>query len=203
MRERTREAVREDIRRTAVALFAERGFDAVRTEEIAAASGISARSFFRYFATKEDVLVSGAAAVGSQVRDRLASRPSDEDLWTSLRHALDVALDMMEAFGPLNFTAMTVIMTTPALRASHFEKHLVWEEALLPEIAARLSEDVASTAVRTWAHTAMGCLDVALFEWVRLDAAQTLPSLLNQAFATVSGLPSPATQQKPSSPSSS
>lgn len=185
LRERTREAVRGDIRRTAVALFAARGFDAVTTEEIAAEAGISARSFFRYFATKEDVLVSGAAAVGLQVRDRLASRPDGEDLWTSLRYSLDVALEMMEAFGPLNFTGMTVIMSTPALRASHFEKHLAWEEALLPEIAARLTEDVSSVEVRTWAHTAMGCLDVALFEWVRINAARTLPQLLDEAFGTI------------------
>ncbi|WP_083396392.1 TetR/AcrR family transcriptional regulator [Frigoribacterium sp. MCBA15_019] len=60
--ERTREAVREQVRATAIDLFVERGFHSTTTNDIAKAVGVSPRSFFHHFPTKEDVLNSGSIA---------------------------------------------------------------------------------------------------------------------------------------------
>lgn len=54
--ERKRQVAREHIEETALQLFVERGFDATTIADIAKEAGISTRTFFRYFATKEDVV---------------------------------------------------------------------------------------------------------------------------------------------------
>ena len=54
--ERKRQVAREHIEETALRLFVERGFDETTIADIADAAGISTRTFFRYFATKEDVV---------------------------------------------------------------------------------------------------------------------------------------------------
>ena len=58
------DAVAASIVEAALNLFDQKGFDGVTVDEIASASGISRRSLFRYFATKEDIVVSGHAAFG-------------------------------------------------------------------------------------------------------------------------------------------
>ena len=58
LRDRTRLAVRDQIARAATALFVSQGFDRTTIDEVAAAAGLSRRSFFRYFETKEDVVLS-------------------------------------------------------------------------------------------------------------------------------------------------
>ena len=55
LREKNRLKIELDLSRAAMELFAARGFDAVTVDAIAAAAGVSRRTFFRYFPTKEDV----------------------------------------------------------------------------------------------------------------------------------------------------
>jgi AcrR family transcriptional regulator len=81
LRDRQRAQVRADIRRAAFRLFVERGYDAVTTEEIAIAAGVSPRTFFRHVPTKEELLLApvrhGGAAIVSLLEERPASEPPD------------------------------------------------------------------------------------------------------------------------------
>lgn len=184
LRERTREAVGEEIRREALALFLRQGFDATRTEDIAAAAGISARSFFRYFATKEDVLVGESVPFGDQVLIALKARPPEEPTWTALRAALDPLVEAMESQAQRSLDMNRIIMSTPSLRAHHFEKHLAWARLLVPEVEKRIEENGASPSLRasTLVHIAMACLDVTLAEWVARDGAIKFGDLLDTVF---------------------
>jgi AcrR family transcriptional regulator len=76
--------VRADIRRAAYRLFAERGFEAVTTEEIAAAAGVSPRTLFRHVASKEELLLGPVRHGGAAIAALLEQRPT--------REAPDVAL---------------------------------------------------------------------------------------------------------------
>src|SRR5258708_29791956 len=82
--ERRRAATQLEIARIAVGLITEHGFDGVTIEAIAEAAGISARTFYRYFPVKEDVVVplisNGTAAFAEQ----LAARPPDEPLTAAI-----------------------------------------------------------------------------------------------------------------------
>lgn len=81
LRDRQRAQIRADIRRAAFRLFIERGYDAVTTEEIAAAAGVSPRTFFRHVPAKEELLLApvryGGAAIVSLLEDRPAGESPD------------------------------------------------------------------------------------------------------------------------------
>ena len=81
LRDRQRAQIRADIRRAAFRLFAERGYDAVTTDQIATAAGVSVRTLFRHVTTKEDLLLApvrhGGAAIVSLLEQRPASEPPD------------------------------------------------------------------------------------------------------------------------------
>jgi AcrR family transcriptional regulator len=157
------DAVAASIAATALALFDKKGFDGVTVDEIASASGISRRSFFRYFATKEDIVVSGHAAFGERITDRVKARPQGEDVWVSLRHGYDVLVDNVDRDPEGAARTMRVINATASLRAHTIEKHIAWAVGLAPEIARRLGDaDARRLEADALVHASFACLDVAL-----------------------------------------
>lgn len=84
LRARQRAALLADIHRAAHRLFAERGFDAVTTEDIAAAVGISPSTLFRHVASKEGLLVEPVLDHVSGIVGAYASRPADENAGPAL-----------------------------------------------------------------------------------------------------------------------
>jgi AcrR family transcriptional regulator len=157
------DAVAASIAVTALALFDKKGFDGVTVDEIASASGISRRSFFRYFATKEDIVVSGHAAFGERITDRVKARPQREDVWVSLRHGYDVLVDNVDRDPEGAARTMRVINATASLRAHTIEKHIAWAVGLAPEIARRLGDpDARRLEADALVHASFACLDVAL-----------------------------------------
>lgn len=175
--------MRNQVRAAAMRLFTEHGFDATTTEHIAREVGISPRSFFRYFPTKEDVLISGSIAFGVDVCNALAARPSSEPVWLSLRRSLDP----IAAAGSdeRNLEIVRIIMSTASLRAHNYEKHLTWEQAMVPLIASRLDgpDEAVLQRAEALAHVTMACLDVAMAQWVRTDGGTQLADLLDDAFS--------------------
>jgi AcrR family transcriptional regulator len=76
LRNRATRAVRAEIAAVAIRLFLEQGFEKTTVDQIAVEAGLSRTSFFRYFATKEDVLLGHLEELGQKVRDALAARPA-------------------------------------------------------------------------------------------------------------------------------
>src|SRR6185437_11157504 len=77
-----------EVEAVALRLFDERGFGEVTVEEIAIEAGISARTFYRYFPSKEDLLQVQIDRRSVALADALAARPSDEAPLVALRVAL-------------------------------------------------------------------------------------------------------------------
>lgn len=88
LRDRQRAQVRADIRRAAFRLFIERGYDAVTTEEIATAAGVSPRTFFRHVPTKEDLLLAPVRHGGAAIVNLLEQRPAAESPDVALTNAI-------------------------------------------------------------------------------------------------------------------
>lgn len=87
--QRRRRVLFDEYERIALTLFAARGFRSVRVEEIAEEAGVSARTLFRYFPTKEDFLLAYARRELAATVDAIASlEPSPTPLttaWTAIR----------------------------------------------------------------------------------------------------------------------
>ena len=101
-------------------------------------SGCRRASLFRYFGTKEDMVLQGLEETGRQIAEAFAARPDTERPWESLRRAFDVLTQSNEQAPEQALSYLRMLQETPSLRARHFEKQLSWQAMLEPEIARRL-----------------------------------------------------------------
>src|SRR5690349_21256908 len=85
LRERKKRETRDALTRTALELFAERGYDETTLAEIAEAAGVSTRTIFAYFPSKEDILFANTQAMCDALGHALAERPAGTDALTALR----------------------------------------------------------------------------------------------------------------------
>ena len=88
LREQRRERNAREIQQAAISLFAERGYVAVTVEDIAHEAGISERTFFRYFASKDHVLVAEAGRRIDVIHESLVQQDERLDAWQALRNAV-------------------------------------------------------------------------------------------------------------------
>ncbi|WP_201291527.1 TetR/AcrR family transcriptional regulator [Arthrobacter zhaoguopingii] len=184
MRQRTRDAVRQQIADAAIVMFDEQGFEETTVDQIAASVGISPRSFFRYFAAKEDVVLGDPMVHGEPVRRRLASSLESMPVWEALRSGFEPVVEIFESDPDRSLRAMRVIISTPSLRARHTEKHLAWMTVLVPLIADAMTVPETERQYQARAVTlcALTCLDLSTAEFVHRDGAVRARVLLDEAF---------------------
>ncbi|QMU77724.1 TetR family transcriptional regulator [Streptacidiphilus sp. PB12-B1b] len=155
-----RAAVRLAVAHRAVALFAERGVAATSGDDIARAAGVSPRTLWRYFATKEScvrpLLVSGAEAVAAALREQPAERPLAEALRAV--GAEGVSLGDHAAV----VAVVRLARTEPGIRAVWLQTHLDAEPALAEAVACRLGEDPDALRPRVLAAMVNAALRVAV-----------------------------------------
>lgn len=188
--ERKRQLVATELTESALQLLALKGFDGVTVDEIAAAAGVSKRTFFRYFASKEDVVVQFLSGMGTDIASALAARPADEPASVSLRHAVAVPLaactDQHPDHAARALRVVQLILRTPALLARLLERQAEWREALAAELARRRDVDpVADLYPRLAAGTALVAFHTALERWSDSEAAADPLELLDRAFGVV------------------
>ncbi|ROO61908.1 TetR family transcriptional regulator [Micromonospora sp. Llam0] len=189
LRDRTRRAVRADIASAAMRLFLEQGFEATTMDQIARQVGISRRSLFHYFGTKEDIVLGDHAEQGEIVRAALAARPDDEDAWTAIRAALKTLLDTMPYSLQEFLRINRMLKQSSALRARHIEKQQQWIDVLTPGVMARTAptapEPISQLRAGAVVAAAISCMEVATAAWVRSDGRLDLEALYDEAVAAV------------------
>lgn len=180
-------------------LFLEKGFEETTIDEIVTAAGISRRSFFRYFGTKEDIVVGRFVADGTILGEALARHP-DDDAWTALRAALVSAAES-EAEESQLLAISRMLYQTPSLRARSYEKHLGWYDSLVPEIERRLGDDTRATLrAKAIVGCVITCLDIAGEEWMRDGGTDPLMSYFDAALDAMRIGPDVTAPQQPQPP---
>lgn len=144
LRERKKQRTRLALIDAALDLFLAKGYEATTIDEIVAAVDVSQRTFFRYFATKEDVVTGFLSEYDQVLLEALAARPPGERPFTALFESLRVALRTIAESDPAEGARFRrvrqVIEATPALMAAQMARYSASAEALAAEIARR--EDV-------------------------------------------------------------
>lgn len=166
LRERKKERTRRLLADVALDLFETRGFDRTTVDDIAAAADVSPRTFFRYFAAKDEAVFDRAADVEDQFRALLASRPSDEPLLVSLRE-IGTALiggELVEEDRVRRVLAL--VRTQPALRSRYDGLMAIIEADLTAWAADRLGVPPSDLRPRLIAAAVLAARRVAMDIWL-------------------------------------
>jgi AcrR family transcriptional regulator len=148
LRERKKRRTRDALLRAALELFATRGYEETTVDDIAAAVDVSQRTFFRYFAGKEETAFYVPRLAETQVVEAVRARPPGEAPLEALRRAVleswDTINETIEEIVPveLHLRVYRVIESTPALLAAHLRRSAELEEELARIIAEREGLDV-------------------------------------------------------------
>ncbi|MFI6434250.1 TetR family transcriptional regulator [Streptomyces sp. NPDC050759] len=150
LRERKKQRTREALLRVAIELFTTEGYERTTVDDIADAVGVSQRTFFRYFAGKEDAALALDEMTVTRFVDAVRARPSHEPPLEALRLAVleswDTLHEVVESVVPVaRFLAMyRVIESTPVLLAAHLRRSAEVEEVLTRVLAEREGLDAAT-----------------------------------------------------------
>ncbi|XVV16840.1 TetR/AcrR family transcriptional regulator [Actinoplanes sp. CA-131856] len=143
-----REAIRSELTAAALRSIDEVGFAATTASAIAASVGVTERTFFRYFPTKEDAVLQPIEAVGPSIAAALRKRPTAESPAQALRAAFQVAVDSVTADPATMATVMRLNRNEPALRGRHLQQQDLWVTALAEALGERLDRPPTSPRSR-------------------------------------------------------
>ncbi|MEZ0352909.1 TetR/AcrR family transcriptional regulator [Mycobacterium sp. pR1184] len=169
LRDRQRAQIRADIRRAAFRLFVERGYDAVTTEEIATAAGVSPRTFFRHVPTKEELLLAPVRHGGAAIVNHLEKRPAAEAPDVALINAIITRTQSFDQADCEEWRA--ALLVAPGLLDKATIHTLADKERAMKLVAERMGADPeADMRPGLLIQLAFGAADFAFQQWVLRSA---------------------------------
>jgi AcrR family transcriptional regulator len=191
LRERKKAETREALRAAAIRLFLEHGPAAVTVNDICEAAGVSARTFFNYFESKEAALFAWDQRLSDELASRLAARPSHEPPLTALRRAMDDTLPSFAA--QTGWDARKKLFSAcPELRTKIVHAVFRLEARLVDILADRMGCPADSLYPQLLAAATGSVFRAALISWKPETGIKGLHVLVDQAFDHLAaGLPAP------------
>ena len=181
--ERKMQRTRETVADTALRLFAARGFDQVTVEEIAEASEVSPRTFFRYFAAKEETLFAESDAGRDILLAALAGQPADVPVLDALQSAMRCVVDYYADQRDRLCMRHQVVRSSFSLRTRTAERQQRWESDVVDYVrVSGRAGDMDDLELRLLVASTTTALRVAVETWVAADSATPLADLLEIAF---------------------
>ena len=183
LRERKQQQTRERLKRAAMALFLERGFEAATIDDIAAAADVSRRSFFHYFASKEDVVAAWQEDAAAALVAGILARPADESMLTAAENAIAAAVKRID---PTEAAAMSRLKRdNPALHARDQLKYEKLERALAEGLSQRAKTKSDRLKARLVAMIATGAMRVGGENWIGEDVREKPEVFVKRTFDAI------------------
>lgn len=183
LRERKRRQTRERISDAAMSLFLENGFEATTVDDIAVRADVSKRSFFDYFATKEDVVFAWQDNFGTALAAAVAARPSTEPLIAVVEEALVVAA--VAATEPRALAISKLIHSAPALGARDQLKYTRLEQTLAAALTERASDEAGRLRARLIAMVTIGAIRIGAEGWNDRPQSEPVEAYVRRVLAVV------------------
>jgi AcrR family transcriptional regulator len=180
-REKKRRETLQRITQSALKLFLAKGYEETTLDEIAEASGISRRTFFYYFKSKEEILVAWQRGMPEALRAAILTESADQP-------PLDAVLNALLKGATRNDTGQAItidriLRSNEQLRASNQAKYLQMEQAAFESLCELWPQARRRKALRMVAMMSVGALRLAIDGWAEEQARKPLANYLKEAFA--------------------
>jgi AcrR family transcriptional regulator len=187
LRERKKAATRQALGIAAMRLAVQRGLENVLVEDIAAAAGVSPRTFNNYFASKYEAICALPTERGRQIGEALRARPPGEPLADAITDAVvGVHGSTDEPPDRAWLDGVRLVVSSPQLQGEYLRTQFATQQAIAAAIAERLGTDqehdmfpaVMAGAVSAATH-------VAMHRWFTADPPVALAPLLRSALSVL------------------
>jgi AcrR family transcriptional regulator len=180
IREEKREQTLKRITQSAISLFAKQGYEATTLDAIAAAAGISRRTFFHYFKSKDDILLSQQAGLGEQLVEALATEPTRD----TPAQTLQAAMRRIAASYPLEeLVAIDRLMMSIEVVQSRKQANYIRDEHLLLAALRQRWPEQSDISLRLTAQMAIGLTRLSLDAWRSDGGTRPIVDYLDLAIA--------------------
>jgi AcrR family transcriptional regulator len=186
LRERKKVKLRRTIQAEALRLFGTHGYEQTTVEQIAEAAETSTTTFYRYFPTKEDVVLYDD--YDPIVEATIASRPAGEALTDTFRAAAAAVAAASETDQDSNLARLALIATAPALDARYAGEQRRSTGLIARLLADRTGRTAGDYQVQLTAAAFIAVLFTASQRWAADRGAVPLRTLVDQAVTTVEPL---------------
>src|SRR5690348_14084170 len=178
LRERKKRLAQATIEETALRLFQQQGYEQTSIQDIADAVMMSSRTFFRYFASKEDVLLEPMHAIQDDGLRFLQRTAPTESPHAALRATFEYLAGLYQQRRVGFLTRYQVVMQVPSIASIYLYTLVEKEVALCDALCSRLGVVTDRNKMRFLVALYMAALRVALEEWLEQDAQGDLVALL-------------------------
>lgn len=187
LRTRKKQATRRALSLAALRLVADRGWESVRVEDIAAEAGVSARTFNNYFPSKEAAVMATGADRAERMCAALQARPPEEPLWEALTHAFVTTMeDETPTIDPATILRARLALTHAQLAAEQLRFEAELAATLATEIARRTGTDAGRDLYpRLTATLALTTARLAFEHWVACESDTPVVDAIRQALERV------------------
>jgi len=169
--------------RSAFRQFAKHGFDQVTVEDIAADCEVSPRTFFRYFASKEEVLFAESDGHRIHLLQALADQDFDVSPFRGLECAIRMIAADYAAQGDVLRIRHQIVTSTASLRTRAAERQQRWESEVVEHLrASGRAQNMSDLDLRFVVASSTTALRVAIEAWIATDGSQDLDTLLGVLF---------------------
>ncbi len=190
LRERKKRLAQATIEETALRLFQQRGYEQTSIQDIADAVMMSSRTFFRYFASKEEVLLGPMHTIQSDGIRFLQRTAPTESPHAALRTTFEYLASQYQQQRASFLTRYQVVMQIPSIASIYLYALMETEPAICNALYEHLEAATNRNEIRFLVAIYMAALRVALEEWLENEAQGDLVSLLREYLDYFSSLSS-------------